>query len=220
MPTISIVSQKGGSGKTTTALNLAVAAHEAGKAVLVVDLDPQASATSWHRVREDKEPHVQPTHQAALSDLIQVAGQQGVDWVIVDTAAQTDSNAAGAIEVSDLVLITCRPSVMDLRAIQNSIRLCKMRDAVPHVLLTQVDAHGAVHDEARVSLEKMGIHVLKSSLGRRVAFQHSLIDGRAVQEYDPRGKAAGEIRALYGEIRHLLDRSSSKQSRRKGTKKR
>jgi len=217
MPTvIAVISQKGGSGKTTAALNLAVAAHQDGKAVVIVDLDPQASATYWYRARDDKTILVQPTHPAGLSDLMKVADSQGVDWVIVDTAAQTDSNAAQAIDVADLVLITCRPSVMDLRAIPNSIRLCRLREIVPHVVLTQIEPQGTLQAEARQQLAALGVDVLPGGLGRRAAFHHSIIDGRTATEYEPDGKAAIEVRALYETISHLMDKPSSHQMGRAG----
>lgn len=206
--TIAIISQKGGSGKTTTALNLAVAAQLAGRSVLLVDLDPQASATAWFRVREDKSLLVQPTHPAGLLDLKQVAKERRVDWLIIDTAAQTDSNAAEAVEVADLVLIPCRPSVMDLRAIPNSIRLCKLRKSIPHVVLTQIEPQGTLQDEARRNLSALGVDVLPGGLGRRAAFHHSIIDGRTAIEYEPNGKAAMEVRALYESVSKLVSKPS------------
>lgn len=205
---IAVVNQKGGSGKTTTVINLAVAAAEDGKVVVVVDLDPQASATAWRKVRAAKSPLVQPTHPAGLADLLKVAAGQGVDWVIIDTAAQTDNNAAQAVEVADLVLIACRPSVMDLRAVANTIRLCRLRETVPHVLLTQIEPQGTLQDEARASLAKLGVEVLPGGLGRRAAFHHSIIDGRSAAEYEPNGKAAHEVRALYEAVCHLVAKSS------------
>jgi cellulose biosynthesis protein BcsQ len=69
-----------------------------------------------------------------------------VDWVLIDTAAQTDSSAAEAVEVADVVLVTCRPSVVDPRAITKTIRLCRIRDVIPHVVLTQTDAQGTLQD--------------------------------------------------------------------------
>ncbi|MGC4089449.1 MAG: cellulose synthase operon protein YhjQ/BcsQ [Polyangiaceae bacterium] len=162
--------------------------------------NPQASATQWHRARADKSPHVQPTHPAGLADLLKSAEAQGVDWVLIDTAAQTDSTAAEAIDAADVVLVTCRPSIVDLRAITNTIRLCRIRDVTPHVVLTQTEAHGTLQEEARRSLEAMRVDVLPQSLGRRAAFHHSMIDGRAATEYEPRGKAAQEARELYRAI--------------------
>lgn len=210
MKTVAVISQKGGSGKTTTVVNLAVAAQEAGKTVLVVDLDPQASATHWHRAREDKSPHVQPTHPAGLPDLLKAAAGQGVDWVLIDTAAQTDTTAAESVEAADVVLVTCRPSIVDLRAITNTIRLCRIRDAAPHVVLTQFEPQGALREEARRTLESLDVDVLHEGLGRRVAFHHSMIDGRSAVEYESDGKAAQEVRALYKAVCRLAALPSSR----------
>jgi len=179
MHTLSIVCQKGGVSKTTTAINLAVAAHLAGKAVLVIDLDMQASAFGWHQTREDKSLPVLATHPAALKGVLDVARAQGVDLVIIDTAAKTESDALVAIEVADTVLIPCRPSAMDLRSIMNTVRLCKTRDIAPHVLLTQVEPQGKAADESREALKQLGIDVLDCVVGRRNAFIHSINDGRA-----------------------------------------
>jgi chromosome partitioning protein len=213
--TIAIVSQKGGSGKTTTAINLAVAAQQSGKSVVLVDLDPQASATAWFRARADKSLVVQPTHPAGLEDLQGIANDKRVDWMIIDTAAQTDSNAAQAIEASDLVLITCRPSIMDLRAIPNSVRLCRMYKSTPHVVLTQIEPQGTLQEEARKNLSALGVDVLPGGLGRRAAFHHSIIDGRTALEYEPKGKAAHEVLAVYERVSHLAIKSS-KSARRRG----
>src|ERR1035438_1170715 len=204
MKTIAVISQKGGSGKTTTLLNLAVAAQQAGNTVLIVDLDLQASATDWHKARTDKSPHVQPTHPAGLPDLLEAAAAQGVDFAFLDTAAKTESDTAAAIEAANLVLVTCRPSVMDLRAMRNTIRLCRMHEVVPHVVLTQIEPQGTLQNEARQTLDQLGVHVLDAGLGRRVAFHHSVIEGLGVTEFEPDGKAATEVRKLFKAICQLV----------------
>jgi chromosome partitioning protein len=206
---IAVISQKGGSGKTTTVVNLAVAARQDGKKVLVLDLDPQASATAWHKVRADKQPLVLATHQAGLAELRTTAETQGVDWLLIDTAAGTDQTAALAVEIADVVLIPCRPSVVDLRAIPNSIRLCRVQERKPLVVLTQIEPQGALADEARANLVGLGVTVLSGGLGRRAAFHHSMIDGRGVQEYEAAGKAAQELRTLYQTLCKHVSMSSS-----------
>jgi chromosome partitioning protein len=211
MKTIAVISQKGGTGKTTTILNLAAAAYMEGKSVLIVDLDQQASATQWHAAREDKQLHVQPTHPAGLPELLRVAAIQDVDFVFIDTAAKTESDAADAIEVADLVLITCRPSVMDLRAMRNTIRLCQVRAVTPYFVLTQIPAQGTLREEAATALTQLGAKVLPEGLGRRDVFHHCLVDGRAVLEYEPKGKAAQEVTALYRAICQLAIKPSCHQ---------
>lgn len=206
---IAVISQKGGVGKTTATVNLAVAARQDGKKVLVVDLDPQASATAWYKVRVDKQPLVLATHQAGLADLRGQAEAQGVDWLLIDTAAGTDQAAALAVEIADFVLIPLRPSVVDLRAIPSSIRLCRVQERKPHVALMQMEPQGGLADEARANLAGLGVDVLPGGLGRRAAFHHSMIDGRGVLEYEPNGKASQELRSLYLEIcRHVVMSSS------------
>ena len=207
MKTIAILSQKGGSGKTTLALHLAVAAHQDGKTAVIADLDEQASATMWHKARKDPLPHVQPTHSAALEQFAAEAERQGVDFLFIDTASQSDKPAINAAEAADMILIICKPSVMDLRAIQNTIRLTRLADLKPEAkiftVLTQIEPFGKLHEEARTTLNKLGVNVLSDGLGRRVAYHHGLIDGQTALEYEPEGKAAQEVRTLYKKICHL-----------------
>lgn len=214
---VAIISQKGGSGKTTLALHLAVAARQDGHGVLIVDLDPQASATHWRRARADASIVVQPTHPAGLADLLRVANEQGTRWVFIDTAAQTEVAASEAVEVADVVLVTCRPSVMDLRAIPNSIRLCRIREKAPHVVLTQIEPQGTLADEARATLADLGVEVLPGGLGRRAAYHHSLIDGRTATETEPKGKAAQEVRAIFSTINGLVSKPTSRRSNKKAS---
>lgn len=109
---------------------------------------------------------------------------------------------------TDDELITCRPSVMDLRAMRNSIRLCEVRRVTPHLVLTQIESQGTLQAEARASLKQLGVDVLPGGLGRRAAFHHSIIDGLAAVEYEPKGKAALEVRALYKKICQLCGLAS------------
>ena len=201
MKTVAILSQKGGSGKTTLALHLAVAAQQDGKTAIIADLDEQASATMWHKARRDPLPHVQPTHSAALEQFAGEAERQGVDFLFIDTAPQSDKPAINAAEAADLILVICKPSVMDLRAIQNTIRLTRLASLKPGArvvtVLTQIEPFGRLQDEARATLSGLGVDVLPSGLGRRVAYHHGLINGQTALEYEPEGKAAQEVRALY-----------------------
>lgn len=221
MKTIAILSQKGGSGKTTLALHLAVAAWQDGKTAVIADLDEQASATMWHRAREEPLPHVQPTHSAALAQFAAEAERQGVDFLFIDTAPQSDKPAINAAEVADLILITCRPSVMDLRAIQNTLRLTSLVNLKPgaavFAVMTQIEPFGKLAEEARTTLRQLAVNVLPHGLGRRVAYHHGLIDGQTALEYEPAGKAAREVRALYEQICSLVVMPSSHQSQAERT---
>jgi chromosome partitioning protein len=206
MKTIAVISQKGGAGKTTIATNLAVAAVQDGKAVLVLDLDQQPNAFGWYQTREDKQGlTVVPTHHAAIPSLLEGAAREGVDVVLVDTAGKTEAAARAAVETCDVVLVPCEPSPHDLRAIQDTVELCSARGVVPHIVLNKVEATSPLTDEARSVLGKLGarVRLLPCTIGSRRVFKYSAIDGRGVVELEPSGKAADEIRALYGALQRL-----------------
>lgn len=207
---IAVISQKGGTGKTTTAINLAVAAAEDGKRVVIADLDPQASATGWFNLRAEKSLLVQPTHPAGLPALKATAEAQGIDWLILDTAAGTDMTAAKAVELADFALITCRPLLFDRDATANTVRLCRVQEKTPHILLTQIEPQGSQSEDVREALMALGVDVLPGGLGRRAAFAKSVNDGRGASEYEPKGKAADEVRALYESVCKHVDVLSSK----------
>ena len=207
MKTISILSQKGGSGKTTSTLALAGAAHAQGKTVVVLDIDPQAAATGWYAARKRSELpeglHVKPLQAVQLEEVLEVCRAQDVDLVLIDTPPQSDNPAVQAAQLSDLVLIVTKPSVMDLRAIQNTLRLAKVADVHPYLLLNSVKSVGTRHVEAAETMQHMGVDVLPVMLGDRVAFMDMLVDGRTPNEYDAGGSAAQESMALYEHVNML-----------------
>src|SRR5512135_3851011 len=106
MQTISVISQKGGAGKTTLALHLATAAHAAGLVTLVVDTDPQATACTWHTWRGGEEPDViDCASHVLLSKKLEQASSLGADLAIVDTPPHADIMAREAAKAAELILI-------------------------------------------------------------------------------------------------------------------
>src|SRR3546814_5332965 len=120
MPTIAINSAKGGAGKTTLALHLAAASEDSGHTALVIDLDPQATASQWAAWRQDVPPVVIDSAPPRLAAKIEQATAQGAEFIVIDTPPHADSAASAAVEAADLVLIPCRPSAFDLAAIKRS----------------------------------------------------------------------------------------------------
>lgn len=207
MKTVTILSQKGGSGKTTSTLAIAGAAHAQGKSVVVLDIDPQAAATGWYNARKRNNVseglHVQPLQAVQLEEVINACKEQDVDYVLIDTPPQSDTPAVQAAQLSDIVMIVTKPSVMDLRAIQNTLRLAKIADVEPYLLLNSVKAVGTRHTEAKETMESMGVTVLSQTLGDRVAFMDMLVEGLTPSEYDNNGTAAKEAKLLYQHIDKL-----------------
>jgi chromosome partitioning protein len=198
MRTIALINQKGGVGKTTVALHLAAAFWQAGRNVLILDLDPQASATEWHDARASELPHVESIQPARLAKAVEAAEGIGTEILILDTAPHAESTALEAARCADLVLVPCQPSIMDLRAMRKTIELLKLVKVPAFAVLNGVPHHGAVADEAAEMIESgLGLPVCPIRLGDRVAYNRCLIEGQTAQEFEPEGKAAIEISRLH-----------------------
>jgi len=199
MKTISIISQKGGAGKTTLAINLAGAAVEHGFSVIIIDLDPQTSAKKWHDDREDKQaPAVISAHAERLTEILEAARVNGADLCIIDTAPHSETNALDAATAADLVLIPCRASSFDLKAITTSIKLTKIAQKPAVIVINGAQPRGSLADQAEQGItQKYGMPVLETRVTQRAAFVHSATEGKTVFEYEPSGAAAKEIKALF-----------------------
>ena len=202
MRTVCLLAQKGGTGKTTLCLHLAVLASELGRDAAVIDIDPQASATAWRRRRHADTPVVLRHEAGDLPDVLDRLQQQGKELVLLDTAPHSSIEAATAAELADLVLIVSRPAILDLEAIGESVRIVKRQGSRGAVVLNacpppHVGRETAIVSEARDALGVYGLPVSPVSISQRAAFSHALIDGRSVTEFDTMGKAAGEIRSLF-----------------------
>lgn len=197
MKTIAFIAQKGGVGKTTVAVNLAVAADAAGFKTALFDLDQQESAVVWSDRREAERPHVEFLTERRLPEALKVAGEQGFALCIIDTPPAAGPQALTAAEAADLVLIPCRPSLVDLDAIRRTAQLVKSA-GVPAFVVFNAAPHGATTllDDARAIVEGTGLAVAPVTLRERSAFRAAWPLGKAVVETDPAGKAAAEVTQL------------------------
>lgn len=196
MKTIAIVSQKGGAGKTTLAVHLAVCAELNKKSTVVLDLDPQGSTVAWRQSREQETPDVLAATPEQLASLKQQASDLKTHLLLIDTAPHSNKAAAMSAQFADLVLIPCRPSVLDINAIQSTLDTLKLTNTPAVIVLNGIPTSGHREQEARDALKGM-CEVAPVAIYNRVAYSDALNDGRAVNEYDPKGKAAKEIMALY-----------------------
>jgi chromosome partitioning protein len=196
MKVLAILSQKGGAGKTTLALHLAVEAERLGLTAAVIDLDPQASAASWGDGRQQQSPVVVSAQASRLNQVLTAAKEGDARVAIIDTAPHSESAALAAAREADLILIPCRPAILDLRAIRHTIDLARIVAKPVAVVLNSVPSRGSLVHEAQDALEGYDVIVCPESLGQRSAFVHSLTAGLAAQEYEPHGKAAREVERL------------------------
>jgi chromosome partitioning protein len=197
MKTLAIISQKGGAGKTTLALHLAVAADLAGRSAAIIDLDPQASASGWGDHRGKDKPAVVSSQTARLSQVLAAASKAGAAIAIIDTAPHSEHAALAAARASDLILIPCRPAILDLRAINSTIDLAKLAGKPAAVVLNSVPPRGSLGEDADRAIEVYGVDVCPVRISQRAVFVHALTEGLTAQEYEPGGKGASEIRRLY-----------------------
>ncbi len=197
MKTIAIISQKGGAGKTTLTLNLAVASQLAGVETAIIDLDPQASITHWGDTREEDAPVVVSAQASRLQHFLNTAKESGAGLVLLDTAPHSESTALAAARAADFILIPCRPALLDLHAIGSTIDLAKLANKPAAVVLNCVPPRGTLANEATEVIAQYGVELIPHVLGQRASFVHSVTAGQGVQEYEPHGKASTEINNLY-----------------------
>jgi chromosome partitioning protein len=197
MKTIAVLSQKGGAGKTTTAIHLAVAAEADGCRAAIIDLDPQASATSWADSRENTAPAVVSAQATRLPQVLAAAREGGAVLAIIDTAPHSESAALAAARLADFILIPCRPAILDLRAIRHTIELARIAGKPAAVVFNAAPPRGSLTGEAAQAVEGFGVELAPVHLAHRAAFLHSLTAGLTAQEYEPAGKAAREVTQLY-----------------------
>lgn len=198
MTIVAIVSQKGGSGKTTLSVNLAAAAEASGAIALIIDTDPQATASQWGAWRADKAPEVIDSAPPRIQAKVEAAKAQGATFIVIDTPPHADSAASRAVEASDLVLIPCRPSAFDLAAIKTTVSLVRLFDKPAFVVFTAGPPHAPrMYEDAIELVQGFGITACPHILPDRAVYRHASAAGASVIEFEPEGKAAAEIAAIH-----------------------
>ena len=206
MKTLGVIAQKGGTGKTTLSIHLAVQASLSGVRVLLVDIDPQASATSWWQRRQNREPALVQSEGKALGGVLQTARDHGYDLVVVDTAPHSSRDATTCAGLADRICIPTRPAILDLDAIGPSTDLVAKVGVSADIVLNCCPpptrfGEPQIVVEARAALAAYETPVCYVAISQRVAFSHALIDGRSVSEYDRHSKATDEIDRLWKRLR-------------------
>lgn len=202
MKAIALLAQKGGAGKTTLTVHLAVLAAQEGKSVILVDTDPQKSTGDWWRARDDDQPGLIEVTADKLPAVLDAARESKVDYIFIDSPPHSESTAYAVIRAADLVLIPSRPSILDLRAIGETTKLVQGEKAKAAIVLNScppVRGFGtpSIIREAQEALAAYGVPLCPVTITQRAAMAHSLIDGQSVFEYEPTGKAAKEIGKLW-----------------------
>jgi len=207
MQVIALVTQKGGCGKSTLTLSLAVAACGANRRTLILATDPQRTvSTSW-QAREQDTPHCDEVFEStALPKALHLAKQKGFDLVFIDTPGRDDPINARVIGLADFCLIPCRPAMADMRAQSATVGVVK-RLAKPGVfVLVQTPPRGPRLREAQHGLGVCGLPVVPHGIVSRQSYNDAYAVGLSVTEYEPHGKAAQDILDLWQWLERKMEK--------------
>lgn len=201
MEKLAILGQKGGSGKSTAALGLAVAATQAGIETAIIDLDPQATAAKWGDRRENESPAVVSCQVSRLPQVLEAAERQGAKLVIIDTPGKSTDAAIAAAKVANFVLMPIQPQLFDIETLESVKDILTLAgNPQSAVVVNRASFQGRRHIETQEAATAQGFTVCPVVLFSRAAHGDAGNIGLAASEYDPKGKAAQEMAALYDYI--------------------
>ncbi|RXH24377.1 chromosome partitioning protein ParA [Bradyrhizobium nanningense] len=208
MYVLALVTQKGGSGKSTLSVGLAVASMQRAERVALIEADAQGTISKWKERRENPYPRVERvTDPAEIEPLIARLRAEGVWLAIIDTAATTNSLAMRVIACADLCLIPARPSPADIEAAIPTLIAIRRLNRRFAFILNQTPTRGCRLSEAATSLSSLGVLALPF-IAQRNDHQDALGTGLGVTEFAPAGKASDEIVSLWAWIAaHLAEES-------------
>lgn len=199
MKVISFVTQKGGSGKSTLCISLAVAALEAGKSVCILEMDRQATITEWAQTRTSELPEVAQTTADRLDTIIPRLQSADYDYVFIDTPGVDNPGTVAAIRAADLCIVPCRPTPADLRAFKPTLAAIQRLAKEFAFVLNQTPPRSYRVRDTAEGLAVLGM-IADTNIVMRNDHQDAVGAGQGVTEYNPEGPAAEEVRRLWAWI--------------------
>ncbi len=196
MKAITFVTQKGGSGKSTLCISLAVAAQQEGRSVCILEMDRQATVSDWAEHRRDDTPEVAQIDATQLDDIMARLRDSDFDYVFIDTPGVDSPGSLAAIRAADLCVIPCRPTPADLRAFKPTLAAIYRLEKKFAFVLNQTPPRSYRVRDAADGLTVLGV-LPDVNIVMRNDHQDALGMGQGVTEYNPTGQAAAEIRRLW-----------------------
>ncbi|MDX2103653.1 MAG: AAA family ATPase [Alphaproteobacteria bacterium] len=195
MRVVTVANLKGGVGKTTLAVHLAVRAGQS-QPVVLIDLDPQGSTLEWIRQRGQELPTVVPMGVHQVENRLMQFRKARLPLVIIDTPAALVEVVETAIRVADLVLVPVRPTPTDLAALPRTLAMARAAGKPVALTLSQAITNSRLTHRAVETIDPAG-PLLPAVIHHRTALASAMATGATAAETDPRGKAAAEVEELW-----------------------
>lgn len=209
MKTVVVTSRKGGVGKTTVAVNLALTAFADGARVMLADIDPQRSATDALKARTRPGPALIDTTAGKLFQLHMAAGREGVDLLVIDTPSTPEAEVALAMNLADLCLLISRPNFLDVASVVRSSEAVRRLGRTGLVVLNQAppSRKGIEPPSVLRAVEALrfgGLPLATVGLRSRAVYQAAIAHGVSAAEWDPASTAAREMAGLWRDLQRRL----------------
>jgi chromosome partitioning protein len=216
MNIISFVTQKGGTGKSTLAVSLAVAAEATGEKVCILDLDPQGTSASWYQTRTAASPAILDHNQVGSLPETLAKLQRAFSLIIIDTPGIDSHGTRGAMQAADLCLIPVRPSEADVKATMPTIKALTAMGRPFGLVINQAPTNKQARLTSAVTtrLSTNGM-VVPVPIAQRIDHQYAYALGQGVSEFAADSKATAEITELWAWCKKQMEVADGEQAKRR-----